>query len=151
MFYGSVKWVVDYGIPHRDFTGVKALGVDEIHVGKKDKFGTLVYQIDENCKRLLWVGRDRTEKTCELFFEVLKWVNKILLETAEKLEKGVEKNQLEEARWKAKVNTLIGNAKQFFANAQEAEVMAEEEQNIRFLSTEAEKNLQMRCVKMMDQ
>ncbi len=68
--YASVKWVVDYGIQHRDLSGVKALGVDEIHVGKKDKFWTLVYQIDDHCKRLLWVGRDRTEKTFELFFEV---------------------------------------------------------------------------------
>jgi transposase len=50
-------------------SGVVALGVDEIHVGRKEKFWTLVYQIDEHCKRLLWVGRDRTEKTFETFFE----------------------------------------------------------------------------------
>ena len=50
-------------------SGVVALGVDEIHVGRKEKFWTLVYQIDCHCKRLLWVGRDRTEKTFESFFE----------------------------------------------------------------------------------
>jgi transposase len=68
--YGAVKWVVDYGIENRDLTGVQALGVDEIHVGKKDKFWTLVYQIDDHCKRLLWIGQDRTEATFNLFFEV---------------------------------------------------------------------------------
>jgi transposase len=67
--YGAVRWVVAYGLQHRDVSGVVALGVDEIHVGKKEKFWTLVYQIDEHCKRLLWVGRDRTEKTFDAFFE----------------------------------------------------------------------------------
>jgi len=68
--YGSVKSVVEYGIENRDLSGVEALGVDEIHVGKKDKFWTLVYQIDNHCKRLLWIGTDRTEETFEFFFEV---------------------------------------------------------------------------------
>ena len=68
--YGAVKWVVDYGIENRDLSGVVALGVDEIHVGKKEKFWTLVYQIDDHCKRLLWIGQDRTEETFSLFFEV---------------------------------------------------------------------------------
>jgi len=57
------------GFEHRELSGVVALGVDEIHVGRKEKFWTLVYQIDCHCKRLLWVGRDRTEKTFESFFE----------------------------------------------------------------------------------
>lgn len=39
-------------------------------MGKKDKFWTLVYQIDNHCKRLLWIGQDRTEETFNLFFEV---------------------------------------------------------------------------------
>lgn len=68
--YCAVKWVVEFGIENRDLSGVTALGVDEIHVGKKDKFWTLVYQIDEDCKRLLWVGYDRTEATIDHFFEV---------------------------------------------------------------------------------
>lgn len=66
--YGSVKWVVAYGLKNRDLSGIAALGVDEIHVGKKAKFWTLVYQIDEHCKRLLWIGHDRTEETFHLFF-----------------------------------------------------------------------------------
>lgn len=67
--YGAVDWVVQYGLENRDLSGVTALGVDEVHVGKKDKFWTLVYQIDEHCKRLLWIGNDRTEETFHLFFE----------------------------------------------------------------------------------
>jgi transposase len=39
-------------------------------VGEKHKFWTLVYQIDGHCKRLLWIGNDRTEATFHLFFEV---------------------------------------------------------------------------------
>ena len=68
--YAAVKWVVDYGIENRDLSGVEALGVDEIHVGSKDKFWTLVYQIDDHCKRLLWIGYDRTEATFDHFFDV---------------------------------------------------------------------------------
>jgi len=68
--YGAVQWVVEYGVEHRDLSGVQAIGVDEIHVGKKHKFWTLVYQIDGHCKRLLWIGNDRTEDTFHLFFEV---------------------------------------------------------------------------------
>lgn len=68
--YGAVKWVVDFGIQNRDLSGVTALGVDEVHVGKKDKFWTLVYQIDGHCKRLLWIGNDRTEATFDHFFEI---------------------------------------------------------------------------------
>ena len=59
--YGAVKWVVDYGLRHRCLEGVHALGIDEIHVGRKEKFWTVVYQIDEGCRRLLssWKGSQR--------------------------------------------------------------------------------------------
>ncbi len=68
--YGAVQWTVDYRLRHRCLEGVRALGVDEIFVGsRKEKFWTLVYQIDEGSRRRLWVGRDRTPKTIEEFFE----------------------------------------------------------------------------------
>jgi transposase len=35
------------------------------------KFLTVVYQIDNGCRRLLWVGRDRTVKTMLRFFREL--------------------------------------------------------------------------------
>ena len=41
-------------------------GVDEIHWGKgkrADGFLTVIYQIDSHCRRLLWVGRKRTQAT----------------------------------------------------------------------------------------
>jgi transposase len=62
--YRSVEWMVDYGLANRVLEGVEAMGVDEIHWGrgkKADNFLTVIYQIDANCRRLLWVGRRRTE------------------------------------------------------------------------------------------
>jgi len=48
-----------------------AIGFDEIAWIKKvsDKFLTLVYQIDAGHRRLLWVGRSRTEQTAQDFFD----------------------------------------------------------------------------------
>ena len=62
--FRSVKWVVDWGLEHRDLSGVTALGVDELHRGRGKKganFLTLVYQIDSGSRRLLHVGVRRTE------------------------------------------------------------------------------------------
>ena len=50
-----------------DLTGISALGVDEIY-WKKGKFLTLVYQINEGVKRLLFVIEDRQEKSLRAFF-----------------------------------------------------------------------------------
>ena len=64
--YRSVEWFVEYGLAHRELSDVEAIGVDEIHWGhgmKADNFLTVVYQIDAGCKRLLWIGKRRTEKT----------------------------------------------------------------------------------------
>jgi transposase len=64
----AVRWVVDYGLAHRDLSGVRAIGVDEIASGKGHQYLTLVYQIDAGCRRLLWVGAERTEATLRRFF-----------------------------------------------------------------------------------
>jgi transposase len=66
----SVKMAVGWGLANRDLSGVKAIGVDEIQWRKGHKYLTLVYQIDEGAKRLLWVGKDRTIETIEGFFEM---------------------------------------------------------------------------------
>jgi len=66
--YEAVRWVVEFGLAHRDLTGVEAIGVDEIHCGKGQQYLTLVYQIDAGCRRLLYAGRDRTAKTLLRFF-----------------------------------------------------------------------------------
>ena len=36
---------------------------------RKDKFITLVYQLDQGKRRLLWIGPDRTAKTFQEFFD----------------------------------------------------------------------------------
>ena len=66
--YTSVRWVVDYGLKHRDLSKISALGIDEVQYSKGHKYLTLVYQIDEGCRRLIWIGKDRTEETINGFF-----------------------------------------------------------------------------------
>ena len=67
----SVRMAVDYGLAHRLVTGVRAIGIDEIAWKAGHQYLTLVYQIDVGCKRLLWIGEGRQEKTLEGFFEEL--------------------------------------------------------------------------------
>jgi transposase len=64
--YRSVEWFVQWGLAHRKLESVWSLGVDEIHWGKSkraDSFLTVIYQIDGHCRRLLWVGKRRTQAT----------------------------------------------------------------------------------------
>jgi transposase len=64
--YRSVEWFVQWGLAHRKLESVWSLGVDEIHWGKSkraDSFLTVIYQIDSHCRRLLWVGKRRTQAT----------------------------------------------------------------------------------------
>ena len=68
--FRSVKMAVAWGLAHRNLDNVTAIGIDEICWKKKgEKFLTLVYQIDAGCKRLLWIGKDRTRKTLKSFFQ----------------------------------------------------------------------------------
>jgi transposase len=64
--YGSVEWFVEWGLAHRQLSGVTSLGVDELHWRRgqrADNFLTVLYQIDAHCRRLLWVGRRRSQAT----------------------------------------------------------------------------------------
>jgi len=64
--YRSVEWFVQWGLAHRKLEEVRSIGVDEIHWGKSkraDNFLTVIYQIDSHCRRLLWVGKRRTQAT----------------------------------------------------------------------------------------
>lgn len=65
----SVKMAVAWGLDHRNLEGITAIGIDEIAWKKGPKFATLVYQLDNGAKRLLWIGRDRTAKTLLRFFD----------------------------------------------------------------------------------
>jgi transposase len=64
--YRSVEWFVEWGLDHRLLKQVVSIGVDEIHWGRgkrADNYLTVIYQIDQHCRRLLWVGRRRTQAT----------------------------------------------------------------------------------------
>ena len=66
--YRSVKWFVGWGRQHRQLDHVHAIGVDEIHWGRgkrADNYLTVIYQIDTHCRRLLWVGRRRSQATLQ--------------------------------------------------------------------------------------
>lgn len=67
--FRSVKMAVAWGLAHRNMENVTAIGIDEIAWKKGHKYLTLVYQIDAGCKRLLWVGKERTQKTLRQFFK----------------------------------------------------------------------------------
>lgn len=72
--YHSVEWFVEYGLAHRVLEGIRSIGIDEIHWGqgkRADSFLTVIYQIDGNCRRLLWVGRRRTKATLQRGLNVL--------------------------------------------------------------------------------
>lgn len=69
--FRSVKMAVTWGLEHRNLDGIKAIGVDEIQWHKGHKYLTLVYQIDDNVQRLLWVGKNRTAKSFLRFFRIL--------------------------------------------------------------------------------
>lgn len=67
--YKSVEHIVNWGLEHRDLSEITAIGVDEIQWHRGHKYLTLVYQINAECVRLLWIGKDRTEETFSKFFD----------------------------------------------------------------------------------
>jgi transposase len=69
--FRSVKHAVSWGLAHRDLSGIEAIGVDEIQWQRGHHYLTLVYQIEDGMKRLLWVARERTEESLRGFFQAL--------------------------------------------------------------------------------
>src|SRR3984957_13780439 len=69
--FDAVEHVVTFGLDHRVFGQIDAIGVDEIQYAKGHKYLTLVYQIDLGVTRLLWVGRERTIESFQGFFTVI--------------------------------------------------------------------------------
>lgn len=67
----SVRHAVWWGLTHRELRGVTAVGVDEIQWRRGHHYLTLLYQIDEGCRRLLWIGRERTEESLRRGLELL--------------------------------------------------------------------------------
>jgi transposase len=66
--FRAVAMAVAWGRDHVDLTGIRAIGIDEIHWQHGPRFLTLVYQIDATRKRLLWIGQHRRAKTLLRFF-----------------------------------------------------------------------------------
>ena len=71
--FSSVKIAVEWGRKHMDLDDITAIGVDEMQWGRGHNYITVVYQINEGCKRLLWIGEKRTAKTLLRFF---RWFGK---------------------------------------------------------------------------
>jgi transposase len=67
----AVEYVVTWGLEHRTLAPIRAIGVDEIQYAKGHKYLTLVYQIDPDLTRLLWVGKERTVETFRGFFAMI--------------------------------------------------------------------------------
>jgi len=65
--FRSVEMAVDWGRGRMDLNGISAVGVDEIY-WQKGKFLTLVYQINDGMKRLLFIVEERKEKSLRAFF-----------------------------------------------------------------------------------
>ena len=69
--FEAVKKAVNWGLEHRDLNNISAIGVDEVQWHRGHNYQTVVYQIDEGLKRLLWIGPDRKAKTLLRFFRFL--------------------------------------------------------------------------------
>lgn len=66
--FTAVQMAVEWGLAHRNLEDVRAIGVDEVLWHRGHKYLTVVYQIDEHRKRLLWIGKDRTTICFMRFF-----------------------------------------------------------------------------------
>ncbi|WP_442506605.1 transposase [Novipirellula sp. SH528] len=65
--FRSIEWVVRWGLVHLELGKIRAIGVDEIQFRRGQKYLTLVYQVSPNCRRLLYVAKDRTEESINDF------------------------------------------------------------------------------------
>jgi transposase len=69
--FESVKHAVFWGVVHQELGSIGAIGVDEIQWQRGHCYLTLVYQIEDGMKRLLWVAQERTEQSLRGFFQGL--------------------------------------------------------------------------------
>ena len=71
--FRAVEMAVEWGRAHQELSDIEAIGIDEIAWQRGHRYLTLVYQIDEGRRRLLWVGEHRKIKTLLRFF---RWFGK---------------------------------------------------------------------------
>ncbi|MEY2726875.1 MAG: hypothetical protein RLZZ458_2742, partial [Planctomycetota bacterium] len=73
--FRSVRYAVMWGIAHNSRENVTAIGIDEIAWKQGHKFLTLVYQINEGGRRLLFVPQERTKESLAQFFRLMRTEN----------------------------------------------------------------------------
>jgi transposase len=67
----AVEHAVEWGLAHRDLSGLTAIGVDEVAWSRGHRYLTLVYDIGEGTRRLLAVAEERTEASLRLCLDGL--------------------------------------------------------------------------------
>ena len=67
----AVEHAVEWGLAHRDLSGISALGIDEVAWQRGHTYMTLVYDIGGATKRLLAVAENRTEASLRACLEGL--------------------------------------------------------------------------------
>jgi transposase len=67
----AVEFAVEWGLAHRELSGLTALGVDEIAWAKGHTYLTLLYDISGPTKRLLAVAEERKEASLRSCLESL--------------------------------------------------------------------------------
>jgi len=69
--FASVQLAVEWGREHMSLDGISAIGVDEMAWGAGHTYVTVVYQINDGVRRLLWVAPGRTVRSLLGFFRWL--------------------------------------------------------------------------------
>jgi transposase len=69
--YEAVERAVEWGLARRRLDNVRSIGIDEVQWRKGHHYLTLVYQLDAGCRRLLYVGLDRTADSLRGFFSAM--------------------------------------------------------------------------------
>lgn len=67
----AVKWAVEWGFAHKTKRPLHVLGLDEVSRKKGHRYLTVAYDLDRH--EVIWVGKDREEKTADEFFA---WLGK---------------------------------------------------------------------------
>ncbi len=69
--FRAVEVAVEWGRTWMRLDGVEAIGIDEVCWKRGHRYLTVVYEISEHCRRLLWFGQHREENTLRAFFDWL--------------------------------------------------------------------------------
>ncbi len=68
LVFRSVRWQVEWGWAHRGLSGIRTVGIDETRWQRGHRCLAVVYQLNVQAQRLLWVGQNRTVETLLQFF-----------------------------------------------------------------------------------